>query len=75
MSKITLAQEEKISWINFHTIKNFKINFKLTMEVLGFEQTYMYEILVTEPLRTSECADECHCRSHTYYRYINYKCK
>ena len=31
----------------------------LTREVLGFEQTYMYEILVTGPLRTSECAGEC----------------
>ena len=31
----------------------------LTREVLEFEQTYMYEILVTEPLRTSECAGEC----------------
>ena len=33
---------------------------RLTREVLGFEQTYMYEILVTETLRTSECAGECH---------------
>ena len=31
----------------------------LSREVLGFEQTYMYEILVTEPLCTSECAGEC----------------
>ena len=29
------------------------------MEVLWFEQTYTYEILVTQPLRTSECAGEC----------------
>ena len=32
----------------------------LTRKVFGFEQTYMYEILVTEPLCTSECAGECH---------------
>ena len=31
----------------------------LTSEELGFDQTYMYEILVTEPLRTSECVGEC----------------
>ena len=36
-----------------------KLLVRLTKEVLGFEQTYMYEILVTEPLRTSECAGEC----------------
>ena len=29
------------------------------MKVFGFEQTYMYEILVTGPLCTSECASEC----------------
>ena len=28
-------------------------------KVFGFEQTYMYEILVTGPLCTSECAGEC----------------
>ena len=32
---------------------------ELTRKVLGFEQTYMYEILVTESFCTSECADEC----------------
>ena len=31
----------------------------LTRKVFGFEQTYMYEILVTGPLGTSECAGEC----------------
>ena len=29
-----------------------------TRQVLWFEQTIMYEILVAEPLRTSECAGE-----------------
>ena len=63
----------------------------LTKNVFGFEQTYMYEILVTGPLCTSECTGEglflqtvqtcsrchcrCHCRSHTQCRYLNYKCK
>ena len=28
--------------------------------MFGFEQTYIYEILVTGPLCTSECAGECH---------------
>ena len=28
-------------------------------EEFGFVQTYMYEILVTGPLGTSECAGEC----------------
>ena len=32
---------------------------RLTRKVFGFEQTYMYEILVTGPLGTSECAGEC----------------
>ena len=32
----------------------------LTRKVFGFEQTYMYEILVTGPLCTSEFAGECH---------------
>ena len=27
--------------------------------IFVFEQTYMYEILVTRPLGTSECAGEC----------------
>ena len=31
----------------------------LTRKVFGFEQTYMYEILVAGPLCTSECAREC----------------
>ena len=31
----------------------------MTRDVLRFEQTYMYEILVTKPLRSSECAGEC----------------
>ena len=31
----------------------------LTRKVFGFEWTYMYEILVTGPLFTSECAGEC----------------
>ena len=31
----------------------------LTRKVFGFEQTYMYEILVTGPLCTSECIGEC----------------
>ena len=29
------------------------------MKVFGIEQTYMYEILFTGPLCTSECAGEC----------------
>ena len=33
--------------------------FNRTMKVFGFEQPYMYEILVTGPLGTSECAGEC----------------
>ena len=32
---------------------------RLTRKVFGFELTYMYEILVTLPLGTSECAGEC----------------
>ena len=32
---------------------------KLTRKVFEFEQTYMYEILVTGPLCISECAGEC----------------
>ena len=36
-----------------------EIVFSLTRKVFGFEQTYMYEILVTGPLCTSECAGEC----------------
>ena len=32
---------------------------KLTRKVFGFEQTYRYEILVTRPLSSSECAGEC----------------
>ena len=31
----------------------------LTRNVLGFEQKYMYEILYTGPLGTSECAGVC----------------
>ena len=31
----------------------------LTRKVFGFERTYMYEISVTGPLCTSECAGEC----------------
>ena len=34
-------------------------NLCLTRKVFGFEQTYMYEILVTGPLCTSEYAGEC----------------
>ena len=30
----------------------------LTRKVFGFERTYVYEILVTGPLGTSECAGE-----------------
>ena len=33
---------------------------ELTRKVFGFEQTYMYVILVTGPLCTSECAGKCH---------------
>ena len=63
----------------------------LTMEVLAFEQTYMYEILVRiitylwmcwwvsffcKTLQTcSRYHCRCHCRSHTQYTYINYECK
>ena len=36
------------------------MNLCLTRKVFGLEQTYMYEILVTGPLCTSECAGECH---------------
>ena len=32
----------------------------VTRKVFGFEQTYMYEILVTGPLGICECAGECH---------------
>ena len=35
------------------------LNELLTRKVFGFERTYMYEILVTGLLCTSECADEC----------------
>ena len=38
---------------------SYSKRYLLTRKVLEFEQTYMYEILVTEPLRTSECAGEC----------------
>ena len=38
---------------------SFQYTFSRTWEVFGFEQTYMYEILVTGSLWTSECADEC----------------
>ena len=31
----------------------------LTRKIFRFQQTYMYEILVTVPLCTSECAGEC----------------
>ena len=42
---------------NYHCTFQFKNT--LTRKVFGFEQTYMYEILVTGPLCTSECAGEC----------------
>ena len=32
---------------------------RLTRKIFGFEQTYMYEIIVTGPLCTSECAGVC----------------
>ena len=60
--------------------------YSLTREVLGFEETYMHEILVTEKLRTSACARECrffwktlqtysrcHCRSHCR-SHTQYRC-
>ena len=34
-------------------------DYLLTTKVIEFEQTYMYKILVTVPLCTSECAGEC----------------
>ena len=41
---------------------------KLTRKVFGFEQIYMYEILVTGPLCTSERADECLFSANLYIR-------
>ena len=41
------------------TIEIKKQKYPLTREVFGFEQTYMYEIFVTGPLCTSECAGDC----------------
>ena len=38
--------------------------------MFGFERTYMYEILVTGPLRTSECAGECRFSANLYKRAI-----
>ena len=46
--------ENKIITINMAILKLSK----LTRKLFGFEQTYMYEILVTGPLCTSECAGE-----------------
>ena len=43
--------------INFKFLLYF--DFLLRRKVFGFEQTYMYEILVTGPLCTTECAGEC----------------
>ena len=52
---------------------------RLTSEVLGFEQTYMHEILVTEPLRTSE-SKAITCHNCTFYniiaeRHVNDTCE
>ena len=38
---------------------DLKLRSQLARKVFVFEQTNMYEILVTGPLCTSECADEC----------------
>ena len=35
------------------------VDISLTRKVFRFEQAYMYEILVTGPLCTSECAGKC----------------
>ena len=43
----------------------------LTRKVFGFEQTYMYEILVTGPLFTSECAGECQFSANLCKRALN----
>ena len=51
-----------------HKTGDLKFKFQLTREVLGFEQTYVYEILVTEPLCTYECAGEC-CLSANLCKY------
>ena len=37
----------------------YRKSIQLTRKLLGFEQTYMYEILVTGTLSGSECAGEC----------------
>ena len=40
----------------------------LTRKVFGFEQIYMYEILVTGPLCTSECAGVCRFSANMLYK-------
>ena len=43
----------------------------LTRKVFGFERTYMYEILVTGPLCTSECAGECRFSANLWKRALD----
>ena len=43
----------------------------LTTKVFGFEWTYMYEILVTGPLRNSECAGECRLSANLWKRALD----
>ena len=43
----------------------------LTRKVFGFEQRYMYEILVTRLLGTSEGAGECHFSAHLCKRAVH----
>ena len=43
----------------------------LTRKVFGFEQTYIYESLVTGPLCTSESAGECRFSANLCKRALN----
>ena len=45
------VKQRKIQWTGYQT--------GLTRKVFGLEQTYMYEILVTGPIGTSEYAGGC----------------
>ena len=45
--------------VTIFKLQNFFALFHLTSKVFGFEQTYVYEILLRGPLGTSECAGEC----------------
>ena len=44
---------------------------ELTRKVFVFEQTYMYEILVTGPLCTSECTGERRFSANLFKRVLN----